>query len=298
MNLVQEILESAVAMMTALRRNDDPKGATDQSAGGGGVIVLEAGMGQGKTRVLEELAARARGAGMLVLSGRSDAGRAGQVTAAARRRPLATALAAPPQPPRAPVVPCPQCQRNLHGSVRVQSGLRIQRGRRRPSRTCTRPLAQVLHPWRRVFRDVFAIDEAAAALSGLRSQRATGRPPADGDAGLGRRCRERVPDYEAMLPKVCEALELPKRIALALLPAPSSPATPSLPQVFLLCTALAPCDVLLMFDRCSTSALALQASGIEPPVATLTAGRKRALPSSPFAAAAGDADAEAGPQRR
>ena len=65
-------------MMTALRRSDDSTGAVSQSRGGG-VIILEAGMGLGKTRVLEELAARARGAGVLVLSSRGDAGRAGQV---------------------------------------------------------------------------------------------------------------------------------------------------------------------------------------------------------------------------
>jgi len=75
---VQELLDRAVLMLAALRANGDPKAATCQPAGGG-VIALEAGMGLGKTRVLEELAARARGAGMLVLSGRSDAGRAGQV---------------------------------------------------------------------------------------------------------------------------------------------------------------------------------------------------------------------------
>ena len=88
----------------------------------------------------------------------------------------------------------------------------------------------MLHPWKRVFRDVFAIDEAAAALSGIRSRRATGKQPV-GESGLSGRCRERVPDYEAMLPRVCEALELPKRIALTLLPALSSPQTPALPQV-------------------------------------------------------------------
>ena len=81
-----------------------------------------------------------------------------------------------------------------------------------------------------MFRDVFAIDEAAAALSGLRSRRAAVKPPV-GESGLGGRCRERVPDYETMLPKVCEALELPKRIALLLQQAPSSPETPSLSQV-------------------------------------------------------------------
>ena len=81
---MQELLDSAVLMLAALRRTDDPKAATSQPAGGG-VIALKAGMGLGKTRVLEEVAARARAAGMLVLSSRSDAGRAGQVSPAVTR---------------------------------------------------------------------------------------------------------------------------------------------------------------------------------------------------------------------
>ena len=65
-------------MMTALRRSDAIQNAMGQ-ASAGGIIILESGMGLGKTRVLEELAVRARTAGMLVLSGRGDVGRAGQV---------------------------------------------------------------------------------------------------------------------------------------------------------------------------------------------------------------------------
>ena len=84
--IAQELLEDAMQRMTALRRSDGSGGTafplSDQPSGQGrgGVLVLEAGMGLGKTRVLEELAARARGAGLLVLSGRGDAARTGQVS--------------------------------------------------------------------------------------------------------------------------------------------------------------------------------------------------------------------------
>ncbi len=158
----------------------------------------------------------------------------------------------------------------------------------------------MLHPWKRIFRDVFAIDEAAAALSGIRSGRATGKQPVGG-SGLGGRCHERVPDYEAMLPRVCEALELPKRMALTLLPAPSSPLTPALPQVLFsgrLFFCVTPLDTIcscLIAVSC-LHRQALQVSGAEASASTPAAGKKRALPSSPFAA--GDADTESGPLRR
>ena len=78
---LQELLEAAMVRMTALRRSDAPGSGTGPPADGScGVLVLEAGLGLGKTRVLEELATRARGAGMLVLSGRGDKAKTGQVS--------------------------------------------------------------------------------------------------------------------------------------------------------------------------------------------------------------------------
>ena len=102
---------------------------------------------------------------------------------------------------------------------------------------------QVLQPWRRVFRDAFALDEAAGALASLRSPRAAGKQPL-GITQLGERCQERVPDYEAMLPIVCEALELPKRIARAAKPAPSSDQTSAAAQVSLLHMTVAMSNVI------------------------------------------------------
>ena len=82
-----------------------------------------------------------------------------------------------------------------------------------------------------MFREVFAIDKAAGALSSLRAPAAgVGRMAVD---QLSMRCRRRLPDYDSLLPLVYDALDLPKwtlPAPPAVPPPPSAGPSPPAPQ--------------------------------------------------------------------
>ena len=67
---------------------------------------------------------------------------------------------------------------------------------------------QALQPWRRVFRAAFAHDKASGGLYCLQAPDAGGRRSTV--SRLSARCREKIPDFEASLPLLCQGLELPE----------------------------------------------------------------------------------------
>ena len=70
---------------------------------------------------------------------------------------------------------------------------------------------QALQPWRRIFRDVFAHDRTSGnrPITTCRDDAPGGHVTTAPVTALDKRCVENIPDFEAMIPLLCAALELP-----------------------------------------------------------------------------------------